>query len=231
MNYTTRIVCLANSKKHGGRCVAGKDLSAGQNRRWIRPVSARPSAEISLDERRYENGQEPHILDIIDIPMIAPVPRVHQAENHMIDDQSYWVRAGSLAWNDLAPLVDSPETLWTNTNDATFHGRYDRILQATAAVHHDSLVLIKPEELTIRVLTPGAAFNNPKRAVRADFVYRGVNYDLMVTDPVVETLFLARPNGNYAIEQDVYFCVSLAEAHTDGYCYKLVATIISQQPL
>jgi hypothetical protein len=53
----------------------------------------------------------------------------------------------------------------------------------------------------------------------------------MVTDPVVERLFLARQNGDYPIGQDVYFCVSLAEAHTDGYCYKLVATIISEQPL
>jgi hypothetical protein len=27
-----------------------------------------------------------------------------------------------------------------------------------------------------------------------------------------------------------YLCVSLGEAHTDGYCYKLVAALISQQP-
>ena len=231
MNYTKRIVCLASSKKHGGRCVAGKEMSDGHDHSWIRPVSARPSAEVLLDERRYENGQEPQILDVMDIPMLAPVPRVHQTENHMIDDQEYWVRRGALGWNDLAPLADSPQTLWTNSNDATYHGRYDRIIQATATAHHGSLYLIRPEQTTIRVLTPGAAFGNPKRCVRANFVYRDIRYDLTVTDPTVEASFLARPNGDYPVEQDVYFCVSLAEAHTDGYCYKLIATIISQQPL
>lgn len=52
-------------------------------------MSARDSAEINLDERQYENGQEPQILDVVAIPMIGAVPRVHQQENHMIDADSY----------------------------------------------------------------------------------------------------------------------------------------------
>ena len=44
MNVTRtvkRIVCLANSRKRGGRCVAGKELLAdGRAGGWIRPVSA-----------------------------------------------------------------------------------------------------------------------------------------------------------------------------------------------
>lgn len=230
MNYTKTIVCLANSRKPGGKCVAGKETADGEHHGWIRPVSARPSAEISLEEQHYEDGQDPLILDIIEIPMIAPVPRVHQTENHMIDDESYWTKKGVLAWADLPGLVDTPPTLWA-TGDSTYHGRHDRMTQAVATGHQNSLVLIKPENVTIRVLTPGAGFGNPKRKVRADFTYQGVRYDFMVTDPVVERTFLAKQNGDYPIARDVYFCVSLAEAHTDGYCYKLVATIISEQPL
>lgn len=92
MNYSKRIVCLADSKKPGGRCIAGKEVVQDAYGGWIRPVSVRPSAEINLEERQYENGREPQIPDVIEIPMLAPVPRVHQTENHMIDAESYWTK-------------------------------------------------------------------------------------------------------------------------------------------
>ena len=71
MNYQKMIVCLANSRKPGGRCVTGKLVENGAYGGWIRPVSARPGAEISLQERQYQDGTEPDVFDIIDIPMIA----------------------------------------------------------------------------------------------------------------------------------------------------------------
>jgi hypothetical protein len=227
MNYKKKIVCLANSKKPGGRCIAGKEVLKGAHGGWVRPVSARATAEISVDERQYEDGSETKLLDIIDIPMIAPVPRVHQTENHMIDAELYWTKVGELAWEDVTDLQDTPGSLWGN-GDSTYHGRNDRMTQAAASAFQNSLWLIEPTNVVMRVLTPGAAFGNPKRRVRAEFTYQGVSYDLMVTDPVAEREFLTRPNGNYP-SQDALFCISLAEAHTDGFCYKLVAAVISPE--
>lgn len=229
MNYSKRIVCLANSKKPGGRCLAGKEVVEGGYGGWIRPVSARPSAEINLEERQFENGREPQILDVIEVPMLAPVPRVHQTENHMIDAEAYWANTGVVTWQTLAHLTDTPPSLWAN-GDSTFHGRNDRMTQATASQYQTSLSLIEPSDITIRVLAPSAAFGNPKRRARARFRYHDTQYDFMVTDPVAEAAFLARPNGEYTIDE-AYFCLSVAEAHTDGYCYKLVATIISEGAL
>jgi hypothetical protein len=76
VNYQNKIVCLAASRKPGGQCIAGKEVVAGGYGPWIRPVSVRPSAEIQVSERHYENGTEPQLLDIITIPMLAPVPRL-----------------------------------------------------------------------------------------------------------------------------------------------------------
>ncbi|MGC4052416.1 MAG: hypothetical protein QM757_24050 [Paludibaculum sp.] len=230
MGYQKRIVCLANSRKPGGRCVAGKETIQGGYGSWIRPVSARPGAEVNVEERQYENGGDPSILDILDISMLAPVPKVHQVENHMIDPHFYWTRRGAIGWEDIAGLVDAPVTLW-GTGVSTYHGHNDQITPADAAAFQNSLCLVQPENLSIQVLTPGAAFGNNKRKVRASFRYRGVPYNLMVTDPSVENAFLARPNGDYPIHVPTYLSVSLTEAHTDNYCYKLIATVISEQPL
>src|ERR1035438_2085128 len=77
MPETKDIVCLANSRKHSGRCVAGKEVLADGYGKWIRPVSARPSAEISEEERRYENGVLARVLDIIRIPIIGATPQLY----------------------------------------------------------------------------------------------------------------------------------------------------------
>ena len=233
-NYTKTMVCLATSKKDGGRCVAGKSVDTADRGQWIRPVSSRMTAEISLEERQYQDGSEPQLFDIVQIPMMASIPRGHQTENHLIDSHEYWSKNGTVAWSDLHPLIDTPATLWTNEASSTA-GTNDRVIPATAATLTNSLCLIKPQQLTIHVLAPGAAFGNPKRKVRANFMYNGTWYDFSVTDLIVAGEFLGRSDDVYKIDQDVYFCVSLGEAHTDPYgntfCYKLVAAIFSQQPL
>ena len=59
MNYMKRIICLANSRKMSGRCVAGFEIGADRIGEWIRPVSDRPSEEISLADRRFKDGSDP----------------------------------------------------------------------------------------------------------------------------------------------------------------------------
>jgi len=54
MSIVKRMVCLANSRKLNGRCVAGRELVAGQPTGWLRPVSEREHEEVSEYERQYE---------------------------------------------------------------------------------------------------------------------------------------------------------------------------------
>ena len=89
MTIVKRLVCLANSRKLSGRCVAGKELIQGVVGGWIRPVSDRPKEEVSKDERQYEDGSDPRVLDLIDIPLREPRPKSYQSENWLLDPQFY----------------------------------------------------------------------------------------------------------------------------------------------
>jgi len=148
----------------------------------------------------------------------------------MIDAGYYWIKRGQATWAELGDLADEPQTLWANGH-STNAGRNDRVPAPQAAQYQHSLFLIKPQQVSISVETPGVAFGNHKKAVRASFRYKGEWYDIKVTDFDVERLYLAKDVGVYLLEQPCYFCISLAEAHTDGYCYKLIATIITEQGL
>ena len=71
--YTKTILCLANSRKLGGRCVAGREIGENGVGQWIRPVSNHGHGEVSEADRRFENGVDPMVLDIVEIPMLRPI--------------------------------------------------------------------------------------------------------------------------------------------------------------
>jgi hypothetical protein len=229
-NYEKTIVCLASSRKPGGRCIAGKEIDDAGNGSWIRPVSVRIGGEIQFGERQYENGNEPQLLDVIGIPMMAPVPRLHQTENHAIDAGFYWRKKRVFAWDELESLKDSPKTLWVN-GSSTQLGCNDRISESDASGLKHSLLLIKPKDVTLEVIPANPNFRDSKKKIRADFSFKGVRYNLMVTDPNAETIFFDRPSGAHSIDSIVYFCISLAESPFEGHYYKLVAAVIAEKPL
>jgi hypothetical protein len=230
MPVVKRILCLANSKKMSGRCVAGREVLANGSGTWIRPVSARPSEEVSEDERQYQDGSDPRILDIIDIPLIRHQPHACQTENWLLDPDYYWTRVRQVGWSELKHYVESPPTLWTNGR-STINGSNDEIPRADADALPGSLYLIYVPSLELRVFAPGTAYNNPKRRVLADFRYRGVRYAFWVTDPVIERDYKALSDGTYQVGES-YLCVSLGEPFRKGeeeFRYKLIAAIIQRE--
>jgi len=224
MPTVKRLVCLANSRKLSGRCVAGKELTPAGPGPWIRPVSARPSEEVSEQERQYEDGSDPHVLDIIDVPLMSHHPKSYQAENWLLDPDHYWKLAGRMVWAGIATLADDPPTLWLN-DSSTGAGSHDRVALAASEGLTGSLFLLRIGSLELRVFAPGVAFGNPKRRVQAGFVHHGVNYRLWVTDPLVERKYLAGPDGSHGIGE-CFATISLGEPY-EGYCYKLVAALIT----
>ncbi len=226
MPVVKRIVCLANSRKLSGRCVAGIELS-GADRRvgWIRPVSAREHEEVSEHERQYKDGSDPRVLDLVNVPLLRPNPKGYQQENWLLDPADYWERLGRAGWDLLANLADPVGRLWTD-GDSTYSGRNDRIQLARALPPATSLRLIHVEGVTLSVFPPGDAFGNPKRRVQGQFMHAGTEYRLWVTDPEYERKFLAQDDGEYR-RGECFLTVSLGEEH-NGYAYKLIAALIEK---
>lgn len=184
MTYTKTIVCLANSRKPpSGRCIAGREVVANGFGDWIRPVSARPTQEISEEERRYENGRDPQVLDVITIAMTCPQPQNHQQENHLIDTDYYWQRRRAMPWHAVQGAVEDPTgPLWINGYSSSY-GDNDRVPEGRASTLPGSLYLIRPASLTLVVASEGGDFGPPRRRVRARFELCGYQYCLVVTDP------------------------------------------------
>lgn len=225
MQYTKTIVCLANSRKPpSGRCIAGLEFDSHRFGDWVRPVSSRATREISEEEKRFENGRHPRVLDVLSIPMRAHAPESHQTENHEIDDGYYWQFRGVLGWKDLQLAVEQWHgPLWTN-GDSTFNGINDQVADALLSRFQRSLHLIRPQNLKLKAGLDKPPQGKERRRVRADFDFAGHHYCLVVTDPVVEEHYLQHP-GEYSIRDAVMY-VSLSDAW-NGYAYKLAASIIT----
>lgn len=224
-----RILCLANSKKPSGRCIAGREVTRAGAGLWIRPVSSRPGEEVSEDERQYEDGSDPKVLDVVDIPLLQHHPHACQTENWLLDPSQYWQRARRSEWTELQAHVENPQTLWINGN-STYHGLNDEIPQAIADKLPRSLYLIRVPRIDLRVFAPSEAFGNPKRRVQGHFQHAAIQYTLWVTDPYIERNFLARGDGSYSLGE-CCLTVSLGEPYEKKgqyYRYKLVAAVIER---
>ncbi|TDC03256.1 hypothetical protein E1267_26925 [Nonomuraea longispora] len=224
MTVFKTLVCLANSRKLTGRCVAG--IVEGGDEGWIRPVSARPNHEVSEHERKYEDGSDPRVLDIVSVPLLQHQPSTFQSENWLLDPTYYWRKIDRASWDKLLTLEQHPGSLWIN-GEHTYHGLNDRVPTEQAFNLVDSLKLIRVGRVTLQVHSPGIAFGDSKRVVRAQFRHANFEYKLRVTDPEYELAYLAKPDATYTLGES-FITVSLGEPHSDGYAYKLIAAIVER---
>lgn len=211
------IIVLANSKKEGGRCVAGLETDGGS---WIRPVA--PGADDALYPRHYtlncDGKPEPQLLDVVRINLYRPNPLPHQPENWIIG-QKPWTLIKRPAepgfMRILVPhLTKGPGLLGD---------------QADRIDHQD--LLRRPAEASLTLVATGqvrrrAVPRPPRRPqTRATFSLGNVQYDLAVTDPKWQHE-LGKPEQ---IFERLWLTISLGDEFM-GFCYKLVAGVIAALP-
>jgi len=217
-----RFICLANSRKLAGRCVAGLRLDCDE---WIRPVSQ--DSEGTLLRRHYvlDDGSEVALLDVIEVHVSEHRPKPYQPENWVLGNEQ-WKLIKRLNPKEAymllkKVLVPGPE-LFGNTGDRVpLLGLQDQPVPR-------SLALIEPMDVSWYITTSIRG----KRQTRARFSLNRAIYDLGITDPVWEHRlksldFGVHPRGAAGVGLDdvLLFTISLGGPF-QGQCYKLIAGIV-----
>jgi hypothetical protein len=224
--HTKQIICLANSRKLKGRCIAGIDISNAQEATWIRPVTESLTGEIPQVECAYSLGHSISVLDVLKVRLAGPRAKGYQQENWLIDRVQPWAYIGRAQLVDIEKGLSIHPTIWTNGSSSS-GGVNDRIHVAAMGDINDSLRLVKVDQLELVVKAPYGGKGAPQ--LRARFTYKQDLYNLKITDPRYETSYQTKPIGAYALGP-AYVTISLGEPF-EGHVYKLVAAIIDPKLL
>ncbi|MFW5894142.1 MAG: dual OB domain-containing protein [Verrucomicrobiota bacterium] len=220
---TKTIVCLANSFRPGGSCVAGIEIIQGQFDGWIRPISHRADQAINYAEKTLDDGSSLSVLDIIEIAFDEHRPEHHQTENWLITEGSRWRKVGQMAPSDLLPAVlPSTTRLWRPTS-STYTGQNDEVPAFFARRLANSLALVRPTAATIDV-----SFNphGNKNEVWVSFGWAGTQHKMKLTDPIQFARFNTAVGARHTLNHP-FLCISLAHVWEQrGTASKLVAGLI-----
>ncbi len=217
-------ICLANSYKHGGRCIAGIEVVPQADGslvivrhdngrpRWIRPVSMSANGEIP-----NHLAESFKIFSLVKLYDIEPCPdKAHTEDMHC-------------SRMEICPLETSPtkeflDQLIDSHHQAIFYFR-GKAIPATMIDRLDySLMLIHPEN--------AMAYCDEEREnskYRIKFTYFGSNYDFPITDPFFLEQFKKSPDS-YTDLNGVYLVLSLG-MEFEGFHFKLAATVIFPKDL
>ncbi|MDA4885856.1 dual OB domain-containing protein [Streptomyces sp. CCM_MD2014] len=216
MEKTVRMVCLANSRKNGGRCVAGMEVVS---KSWMRPVSRRLNEEVSAIERQYVGKVEPQVLDVVKLRLTERKPSDFQRENWLFDHTVRWEKVGRIGWEELNGLEQQPESLWID-GYSTWGGLNNKIPVSRQDEVSGSLVLIRVDAVEIKGDGSG---------LFAHFDYMGRDYAINLTDPVYEEIMEAKGYRRHKLGES-FITVSLGK-EWHGYLFKFVAAIIERSEL
>lgn len=216
-------VCLANSFKHGGRCVAGIELVNGNFGPWIRPISHRPGRGLNYTERSYADGSECALLDVIEGDFHARAPDGYQSENWLITEGLRWRKVDAMDADDLAPVVHNGQgPLWPHTG-STGGGHNDKIDAVNLVGLDSSLALVRVDACQFTVTAN--PFKGDKLDVRVIFTWGGQRNNLKVTDPNICHTLQNQGAGVYDA-QDATMCISVGEVFAArNEAYKLAASV------
>ena len=221
-------ICLANSYKYGGRCIAGVEIRLSDDEKsfrvvtengepkWLRPVQRGTEHE----EIAAETARNIRILDVIELETTDSCGDGCQSENVYFKRMRI-VKSLPFSPKVLQALLSQRESVLHSEERFLTHDEY--------CANSGSLMLIEPEEPEIirdlKITDEGKRV--PK--YKARFTYKGIEYLLPITDP----RYLERMEGYSKMPLvgkfetgTFFFTISMAaEAWNDKH-YKLLAGII-----
>ena len=213
---TTKIICLANSKKINERCVAGIEVDETDNGyniiltnskpKWLRPVSENEYGEFPAKIAKNIN-----LLNVIEFDLVEHCPSGYQTENVLFNENSVKILSSiKLSSANLDQLTCDSGALFGNKGKA---------------VHEDVVNSIDHSLVFIKVNKYNVFIKPENNQLRMNFQYNFLEYDLPITDINFTTKF--RKNNTILDGiQHLYLTISLAVVHNKWHS-KLIAGIIS----
>jgi hypothetical protein len=217
-------ICLANSRKRGGRCIAGIEINFDSEQKkysliktegrpvWLRPVSNTEHGEVDTDLVKNI-----FLNNIVELDATTDASAGYQSENIKFTLQSI-KKAGKISV--------SKEVL-----DGFAEEDFENIFgNVGKAVHPDRIEDLKRSIFFIKVENPSIhkQTNNYDGKItvqhRMHFSFKGTDYDFSLTDPV----FVAKYEADNEILKsvsDCYLTISLGVLHL-GWYSKLVAGVV-----
>ena len=193
---TKRIIVLANSIKNGARCIAGvqwpqvplADLKVDPidpeltRNQWIRPITKDGDGELPAECMQLDRGGQIRVCDVVDVPLLQQANDPIHPEDWLVDPTRLWRRVCMMNSVTILDLEEHPEDLWLLSKLQA-----DRAPPAffLSRQKHQSIFLIRPDNFHAELSVVFNSFKKKdQKKYRAKFEYRGMNYDLGLTDPV-----------------------------------------------
>jgi hypothetical protein len=220
------IVCLANSYKHGGRCVAGVCLETGE---WLRLRG--PNGDGALAAREYvlaDGAGEVRLLDVFEAVLHYAMPTDCHPEDWVIAAVSWRLLerpCSAECWKKVLEAEESGSSLLGGYRDRV---GADELRKKPAKT---SLALVSPSEMCWWVREVRGERKN-----RALFQRHHVTFNFPVTDPRWVAQMNLLPLGIYPHKMlapdagKTWLTVSLSEAFvpnaTEAWHFRIVAGVV-----
>ncbi len=221
--YKVDFICLANSTKEGGRCIAGLRTDG---KGWVRLVSTLDGGPLFHRHYKLGDGSVPEIYNVISVELEKHVPLPHHPENWLIAPTCWQLVkkcVGAQQREFIEQYVHNGPDLLGDDRDAV------NVSELTNKPILSSLQLVRPIDLRWIVEE-----SQGKCKVRTSFRVGATQYNLPFTDPEFCSRLLRRGVGSYpfdaigisSIHQQL-LTISLTGPFNEK-CYKLVSTLILQ---
>lgn len=209
-----KIICVANSYKHHGRCIAGINLQSGV---WIRPVSTVDGGKIPVDNTRI-NVSRIWLLDVVDIPINPKQKLGYEIENYGYEN-GFWQVVGKGKITDLLPYCE----------DNILYPECDRSIPYSYLLQQSPLRTLQLIE--VKSLHCYRNDHDKPKARILDEKYGISDIELSITDPVT----LKRLDYQESFTCHGLVCLSFSQpwqkdSSEELKCYRLVAGVIEIFP-
>jgi len=210
-------ICLANSHRESGLCIAGKEISLDYqetNRAtildWFRPIGATVPA-LPQSFSTIKRG------DIVHCYIDSHSPSQIQPENHILSTPHRLKTKGNFSKQSFDSLLDTPSTLW-ECGCHSSAGMNNKVCAETIAQNLQSLYFIR---ITNHTISKELVYERDK--LKLEFIYNSKTYKLSITANKCGSYWnTLQSNSSINVAGSAYITLSLGQPYTDGYCYKLV---------